>query len=431
MSIVLGAIADDFTGATDLANNLVRSGMRCIQTIGVPERAHDIADVDAVVVALKSRSCPAEQAINDSLAALAWLQAQGARQLFFKYCSTFDSTQAGNIGPVTDALLEHVQGEQTVMVPAFPINGRTVYQGHLFVGDRLLNDSGMQHHPLNPMRDADLVRVMAQQTPHPVGLLAHATLARGGEAAQARLAELQGEGIRHVICDTLDENDLSILAETVADLTLVTGGSGLGQTLPEIYRRRGWLAPVERAGRLAPSSGAALVLAGSCSRATLRQVEHFLRSREGFALDPLALAEGDARIEEALVFARQRLDEAAPVMIYASATPERVEAAQRRLGAAQAGELVERAMARLARELVGDGVGRLVVAGGETAGAVVSALGVTELRIGEQIDPGVPWTQTHVAGREAPLSLALKSGNFGGENFFTRAFDVLEQEAAS
>ncbi|SFH28340.1 3-oxo-tetronate kinase [Modicisalibacter xianhensis] len=431
MSLVLGAIADDFTGATDLANNLVRAGMRCIQTIGVPEHALDVDDVDAVVVALKSRSCPAEQAVNDSLAALAWLQAQGARQIFFKYCSTFDSTPRGNIGPVADALLERVGGEQTVMVPAFPVNGRTVYQGHLFVGDRLLNDSGMQHHPLNPMQDADLVRVLAQQTPHPVGLLPHATLAQGAEAAQARLGALQREGVRHVICDTLDENDLAVLAETVADLALVTGGSGLGQTLPEAYRRRGWLAPVANAGQLDAPNGAALVLSGSCSRATLGQVEHFLASHEGFALDPLALADSDTQIEEALAFARERLDEATPVLIYASASPERVEQAQQRLGAAQAGELVERAMARLARELLDAGVGRLVVAGGETSGAVVSALGVTELRIGEQIDPGVPWTQTQVAGREAPLSLALKSGNFGGVDFFTRAFAALGQGGTS
>ncbi|MCG7599373.1 four-carbon acid sugar kinase family protein [Halomonas sp. McH1-25] len=439
MSIVLGAIADDFTGATDLANNLVRAGMRCIQTIGVPDHDLDADDVDAVVVALKSRSCPAEQAVNDSLTALAWLQAQGARQIFFKYCSTFDSTPRGNIGPVADALLERlwatqqeqVKGEQTVMVPAFPVNGRTVYQGHLFVGDRLLNDSGMQHHPLNPMRDADLVRVLAQQTPHPVGLLAHATLDQGAEAAQAHLAELRRKGIRHVICDTLDENDLTVLAETLVDLALVTGGSGLGQTLPEVYRRRGWLAPVANAGQLAPSSGAALVLSGSCSRATLGQVEHFLTSHEGFALDPLTLADSDTQIEEALAFARARLDETTPVLIYASASPEQVEQAQQRLGAAQAGELVERAMARLARELVGTGVGRLVVAGGETSGAVVSGLGVTELRIGEQIDPGVPWTQTQVAGRDAPLSLALKSGNFGGVDFFTRAFAALGQGATS
>ncbi|GHA94267.1 3-oxo-tetronate kinase [Modicisalibacter luteus] len=431
MSLVLGAIADDFTGATDLANNLVRAGMRCIQTIGVPDHALDADDVDAVVVALKSRSCPVEEAVSDSLSALEWLQAQGARQVFFKYCSTFDSTPRGNIGPVADALLERLGAEQTVMVPAFPVNGRTVYQGHLFVGDRLLNDSGMQHHPLNPMRDADLVRVLAQQTPHPVGLLTHATLTQGGDAAKVRLAELHRDGVRHVICDTLDENDLNVLAESVADLALVTGGSGLGQTLPEVYRQRGWLAPVDNAGQLAVPNGASLVLSGSCSQATLGQVEHFLRFHEGFALDPLALAESDAQVEEALAFAHERLSETTPVLIYASAAPERVKEAQRRLGAAQAGELVERALARLAQALVGEGVGRLVVAGGETSGAVVSALGVAELRIGEQIDPGVPWTQTQVAGREAPLSLALKSGNFGGVDFFTRAFETLRGERPS
>ena len=437
--IVLGAIADDFTGATDLANNLVRSGMRTLQVIGVPSADVALDDIDAVVVALKSRSCPAADAIRDSLAALDWLQAQGARQIFFKYCSTFDSTDDGNIGPVADALLERLGAAQpeaqelpqTVMVPAFPINGRTVYQGHLFVGDRLLNDSGMQHHPLNPMRDADLVRVLARQTSHRVGLLNRATLAKGAPAASAHLAELQQAGVRHVICDSLDEADLEVIAAAVVEMPLVTGGSGLGQALPAQYRQKAWLAPVENAGRLAPASGAALVLSGSCSRATLGQVEHFLGRHEGLALDPLALAEGDAPIDDALEFARTRLFGAAkgPVLIYASAAPQAVEAAQATLGAARAGELVERALATIAQTLVAEGVGQLLVAGGETSGAVVSALGVGELRIGEQIDPGVPWTQTQLAGREAPLSLALKSGNFGGVDFFTRAFDVLIEQS--
>nr|WP_299244873.1 3-oxo-tetronate kinase [uncultured Halomonas sp.] len=434
MSIVLGAIADDFTGATDLANNLVRAGMRTLQVIGVPQTALALDDVDAVVVALKSRSCPVREAIDDSLAALAWLQAQGARQIFFKYCSTFDSTDAGNIGPVADALLERLGGIQTVMVPAFPVNARTVYQGHLFVGDRLLNDSGMQHHPLNPMTDADLVRVLSRQTPHDVGLLAKSTLAEGTEATRSRLDALHDQGVRHVICDTLDEDDLKVIAAAVAEFPLVTGGSGLGQALPAEYRRLGWLHPVADPGRLAAASGAALVLSGSCSRATLGQVEDFLSRHEGFALDPLALAESDEQIEQALTFARERLfdeESSAPVLIYASAAPEKVKAAQQRLGAARAGELVERALAGLARTLVTEGVGRLVVAGGETSGAVVSALEVTELRIGEQVDPGVPWTQTSIEGREAPLSLALKSGNFGGVDFFSRAFDALSEERGS
>ncbi|WP_372614524.1 3-oxo-tetronate kinase [Halomonas sp.] len=439
MSIVLGAIADDFTGATDLANNLVRGGMRCIQMIGVPdtaltpEQTEALKGVDAVVVALKSRSCPVDDAVTDSLAALDWLKAQGARQVFFKYCSTFDSTDRGNIGPVSDALLERLRATetarlgatQTVMVPAFPVNGRTVYQGHLFVGDRLLNDSGMEHHPLTPMGDADLVRVLSRQTPHRVGLVPRPVLARGVAATRAQLGALNDQGIRHVICDTLDEGDLEVLAEAVAEMSLVTGGSGLGQDLPAQYRRLGWLGEVTEPGRLAPASGAALVLSGSCSRATLGQVDHFLATHPGFALDSLALAKSDDHLESALAFARGKLADGGPVLVYASAEPQRVKAAQQTLGTERAGRLVEEALGTLASTLVAEGVGRLIVAGGESSGAVVSALGIRQLRIGEQIDPGVPWTQAPLPGREVPLSLALKSGNFGGEAFFTRAFEVL------
>ncbi|MEH6640341.1 3-oxo-tetronate kinase [Vreelandella glaciei] len=426
-NIVLGAIADDFTGATDLANNLVRGGMRCLQVIGVPSEEIDLQEIDAVVVALKSRSCPVDEAVNDSLAALDWLQKQSVRQLFFKYCSTFDSTDQGNIGPVADALLEALGASQTVMVPAFPINGRTVYQGHLFVGDRLLNDSGMQHHPLNPMQDADLVRVLSRQTPHPVGLANRMVLAQGAEATRAHLSALAEQGVRHVICDSLDEQDLDVLAEATVLMPLVTGGSGLGQALPAQYHAQGWLATITEPGRLAPASGGALVLSGSCSRATLAQVADFLAKHPdgGFALDPLSLAEGEQQQTQALAFARQRLSEQAPVLIYASADPIKVTAAQQALGAERAGQLVEEALSQLAVTLVNEGVGRLLVAGGETSGAVVSALGITTLRIGEQIDPGVPWTQAPLAGRDAPLSLALKSGNFGGVDFFTRAFEVL------
>lgn len=426
MTLVLGAIADDFTGATDLANNLVRAGMRCVQTIGVPTTDLALDDVDAVVIALKSRSVPATQAVSDSLAALAWLQGHDVRQVFFKYCSTFDSTDAGNIGPVADALLGQLGATQTVMVPAFPINGRTVYQGHLFVGDRLLNESGMQHHPLNPMMDADLVRVLGRQTPHQVSLAAHATLARGAAHTREHLKQLSADGVRHVICDTVEESNLAVLAEAVVDYPLITGGSGLGQALPEQYRRKGWLSEVSDPGRLAPASGSALVLSGSCSRATLGQVAHFLEQYPGIALDPLKLAEDPSHFETALTFAREHLAHGGPVLVYASADPERVKAAQATLGGAHAGELVEQALGQLAQILVAEGVGQLVVAGGETSGAVVSALAIHQLRIGDQIDPGVPWTQAPLEGRDAPLSLALKSGNFGGEDFFSRAFEVLK-----
>lgn len=424
--IVLGAIADDFTGATDLANNLVRGGMRCLQVIGVPQEDIDLTHIDAVVVALKSRSCPVDEAVADSLAALDWLRQQGARQLFFKYCSTFDSTDQGNIGPVADALLDALGASQTVMAPAFPVNGRTVYQGHLFVGDRLLNDSGMQDHPLNPMQDADLVRVLSRQTPHKVGLANHALLYLGADATRKYLSALADQDVRHVICDSLDEQDLDVLAEAAVLMPLVTGGSGLGQALPAQYQAHGWLDTITEPGRLSPATGSALVLSGSCSRATLAQVEDFLAKHpdSGFALDPLALAEGGQQ-EKALFFARERLSQKTPILIYASAVPEKVNAAQQALGVARAGALVEEALSQLAVTLVNEAVGRLLVAGGETSGAVVSALGITALHIGEQIDPGVPWTQAPLSGRNASLSLALKSGNFGSVDFFTRAFEVL------
>lgn len=426
-SIVLGAIADDFTGATDLANNLVRGGMRCLQVIGVPQQTIDLQEIDAVVVALKSRSCPVDDAIADSLAALDWLQQQGARQIFFKYCSTFDSTDQGNIGPVADALLDRLGASQTVMVPAFPINGRTVYQGHLFVGGRLLNESGMQNHPLTPMSDADLVRVLSRQTPHAVGLANRAVLAKGADATRAHFVTLADDNVRHIICDSVDDSDLAILAEATASMPLVTGGSGLGQALPAQYRSLGWLDTIAEPGRLQPAKGSALVLSGSCSKATLAQVADFLTRHPdgGFALDPLSLAESDKQWEQALVFARQRLSEQIPVLIYASADPDKVSAAQQALGVARAGALVEEALSQLAVKLVGEGVGQLLVAGGETSGAVVSALGISALHIGDQIDPGVPWTQAPLTGRESPLCLALKSGNFGGVDFFTRAFEVL------
>jgi uncharacterized protein YgbK (DUF1537 family) len=422
MSIVLGAIADDFTGATDLANNLVRAGMRTIQVIGVPGKDFSPGDADAVVVALKSRSCPAAEAVAESKAALLWLRAAGARQIFFKYCSTFDSTDQGNIGPVADALLESLEDDFAVMCPSFPTNKRTVYQGYLFAGDRLLNESGMENHPLNPMTDADLVRVLSRQTEGKVGLLDFATLQQGAAAARARIATLRNHGYRYAICDTLEDPQLETIAAAIAEHKLVTGGSGIAQALPAEYRRLGWLEPVNDAGRLSPISGPALIVSGSCSKATLGQIAHFAELREAFALDPLTLARGGDQVAEAVAWARPRLGEK-PVLVYASAPPESVRQAQEQLGVELAGQLVEQALARITKELVGAGVRRLIVAGGETSGAVVSALGIHSLRIGHQIDPGVPWTETRVCGNT--IALALKSGNFGGEDFFSRAFEVL------
>ena len=420
MTLLLGAIADDFTGATDLANTLVRHGMRTVQLIGVPKQSVP-EQVDAVVVALKSRTTPAAEAVAQSLAALRWLESADTRQVFFKYCSTFDSTDQGNIGPVADALLDALGADFTVFCPAFPENGRTIYRGYLFVGEVLLSESGMRDHPLTPMRDANLCRVLARQTVHKVGLVPLAAVSQGAAAVRAEFARLRREGCRHAVLDAVSDADLLALGEALAELRLVTGGSGIALGLPENFRRAGLLERVEQADVLPQVRGAAAVISGSCSTATLAQVAAMRRSRPVFEIDPLALAEGQPVVARALDWAAPQLADQ-PLLISASAAPERVHAVQEQLGRERAGTLVEKALAQIARGLVERGVRRLVVAGGETSGAIVQALGITGLRIGRQIDPGVPWTASL---GEPTLALALKSGNFGREDFFTRAFACL------
>ncbi|MEM5317109.1 3-oxo-tetronate kinase [Paraburkholderia sp. JHI869] len=429
---LLGCIADDFTGATDLANMLVRGGMRTVQTIGVPGADMRI-EADALVVALKSRTIDAADAVAQSLAALEWLRAQGCRQFFFKYCSTFDSTDKGNIGPVADALLNALTPGDgavpfTIACPAFPENGRTIYRGHLFVGDVLLNESGMEHHPLTPMTDANLVRVLQRQTRSKVGLLRYDAVAQGAQAVCASIDALRAEGVRMAIADAVSDADLYTLGQACADLPLITGGSGVALGLPANFRRAGLLADAADAGELPRIEGASAVLAGSASKATNAQVAAWRQARPAFRIDPLAAARGEPVVEHALAFAREHMNAAQPqpVLIYATALPDEVKATQRELGVAQAGELVERTLAAIARGLRDLGVRKFVVAGGETSGAVVQALGVDTLRIGKQIDPGVPATAT--IGAE-PLALALKSGNFGAVDFFAKALRMLDGDA--
>lgn len=426
---LLGCIADDFTGATDLANNLVRSGMRAVQTIGIPDGPLDRA-ADAVIVALKSRTIAATDAVTQSLSALRWLRAQGVQQVYFKYCSTFDSTPEGNIGPVIDALLDDLQGPGqgfTIACPAFPENQRTVFNGHLFVGDQLLSDSGMRHHPLTPMTDANLVRVLQAQTRRTVGLVAHDVVAQGPQAIRARFAALQAAGVQVAVVDAVSNDDLMRIGVALADMPLVTAGSGIAIGLPQNWQAKGVLAAGEKADALPPASGGRAVVSGSCSTATNAQVMHF---RQGglpaFAVDPLAIAAGEDVVAQALNWASSRLADA-PVLVYASAEPAAVKAVQARLGSARAGQMVEHALSRIAVGLVERGVRQLVVAGGETSGAVVQALGVRQLTIGPQIDPGVPWTVADspvCAG--GTLHIALKSGNFGSTDFFSRAFALLD-----
>lgn len=420
MPIVLGAIADDFTGATDLANTLVRQGMRCLQANGVPRPGFKLPDVDAVVVALKSRTTPRDKAVRDSLAALTWLRGHGARQYFFKYCSTFDSTDKGNIGPVADALLDALKADFTVVCPAFPATGRTIYKGHLFVGDCLLSQSGMRDHPLTPMHDANLVNVLARQTPHKVALVQYADVEKGPERIAECFARLVNEGYRYGVVDAISDAHLLTIGTACAGLRLVTGGSGVALGLPDNFRRSGLLgAPAEP--QMPAGDGRCVVLAGSCSQATLAQVARARKDWPAYPIDPLGVTDIDTAVGDAVSWAAQQ-DEQAPLVYYSSAEPDNVRAVQEQLGREQAGSLIERIHSGIARKLVEQGVGRLIVAGGETSGAVVAALGVEALEIGPEIDPGVPWTQTLGEHR---IALALKSGNFGSENFFAKAFGML------
>ena len=417
--LLLGCIADDFTGATDLANTLVKAGMHTIQLLGVPRPGLQTPQADAVIVALKSRSNPAAEAVASSLAALEWLRASGARRFYFKYCSTFDSTDRGNIGPVADALLDALGADFTVFNPAFPTNKRTVYKGYLFVGDELLSESGMRHHPLTPMTDPSLTRVLQRQTRHKVGLVPYATVVQGAGAVHEAFAELRRSGVRHAILDSITDQHLHTLGEACADLELVTGGSGMAMGLPANFVRAGLL-QAGRQAALPRITGPTAVLSGSCSVATQGQVAKMKQDHEAFELDPIAVAGGKDVAAQALAWASTRLGEK-PILMYSTAAPERVAAVQSRLGREQAGALIERTLGRIAQGLVRQGVRRLVVAGGETSGAVVSALEVEGLTIGPEIDPGVPWT---FSIGEPPVALALKSGNFGAPDFFTKAFRV-------
>ena len=418
MALLLGCIADDFTGATDLASMLVKNGMTCVQVIGVP--TGPLPEADAIVVALKSRTTPVADAVAESLAAAEALLAAGAKQLFFKYCSTFDSTDAGNIGPVADALLKRLASGFAIACPAFPANGRSIYQGHLFVGQKLLNESGMENHPLTPMTDPDLVRVMSRQTEGGVGLVPFAVVDQGEVAIRQAFTRLMDAGRRYAIVDAVSDAHLHAIGAACAGHALVTGGSGVAMGLPANFRAAGLLPERGDAAALPAPQGLCAVVAGSCSRATLGQIGFARDHLPVLELDALATPDAAALAAQALAWVEGKLDAARPVVIAASAPPEKVAALQAKLGRDAAGALVEHAMAAVAEGLVARGVQRLVVAGGETSGAVVQRLGVTSLRIGAEIDPGVPWTYAEPLG----IHLALKSGKFGGRDFFPKAFSA-------
>jgi len=426
-NVLLGCIADDFTGATDLANNLVRAGMRVVQVIGVPGRPLD-TDTDALVVTLKSRTAPRNEAVVQSLDALKWLQAQGAQQIYFKYCSTFDSTPQGNIGPVAEALMDALAGLEsadfTIATPAFPDNQRTVFKGHLFVGDVPLNESGMQNHPLTPMTDSNLVRVLQAQCHRKVGLIDYKVVAQGETAIRARIGELRTQGVSLAIVDAISNDDLLRLGPALKGMPLVTAGSGVAIGLPSNFG----ITPSNAAATLPGAAGLQAALSGSCSPATNRQVQAFIQAGgPAFRIDPLQIAAGVDVTTQVLAWAAPLLSQR-PVLIYSTADPDAVKTVQGKLGVHQAGTLLENALAAVAHDLVEVGVRQLVVAGGETAGACVQALNITQMKIGPQIDPGVPWCYARArtdAVPEVDLHLALKSGNFGADDFFSKAFSML------
>jgi 3-dehydrotetronate 4-kinase len=427
---LLGCIADDLTGATDLANNLARAGMRAVLTIDTPAHGEAI-DADAIVVALKTRTIPAAEAVAQSLQSCRWLRSRGVRQIYFKICSTFDSTPQGNIGPVIEALMNELDCDFSVVIPAFPDNNRTVFRGHLFVGDVLLSDSGMRNHPLTPMTDSNLVRFLQTQlcgsNHYKVGLIDYRTVAQSASVIRQRINELRAEGTSIAIADTISNDDLENLATALRDDLFVTAGSGLGISLPAVW---GFVRS-QQSGDLPRAGGCKAVISGSCSTATNVQVQHFVDcGGSAHRLDLAELASDiGAQVEHALAWADScwRRDPVSPVLIYSTAQPHAVDAMQVRLGVEKSAKLVEDALSAIASGLVARGAGQLIVAGGETSGVCVRALDIQQMQIGPQIDPGVPWCfAASCCGTTRGLHIALKSGNFGSHDFFTKAFTVLE-----
>lgn len=424
--MLLGVIADDFSGASDVANTLTqglrgRGGLRTVQYLGIPTRQAQ-RDVEAGVVSLKSRSIPARDAVALSLQALAWLKAQGCRQFLLKYCSTFDSTPQGNIGPAGEALARQLDVKGVAVCPAFPAGGRTLYQGHLFVHDRLLSESSLRNHPLNPMTDPDIRRWLQLQCAGRVGWVPWSVVSAGAMALRAALEDAGARGETLVVVDALHNGDLVTIGQACRGSPLVTGGSGVARGLPENFLSDGSAAGYDGRGAAVP--GPEAILAGSCSEATRLQIEVHSRSHPTLRVDAERAVLGTVTADELAGFILVHRGESP--LVFASAAPERVAAVQQNFGRERVGQALEMLFAATARTLVSRGVRRLVVAGGETSGAVVSALGLEALAIGPEIDPGVP---ALVSDGPEPLALALKSGNFGAPDFFAKALRKLAGDA--
>ncbi|MDV7340582.1 3-oxo-tetronate kinase [Terasakiella sp. A23] len=422
MKITLGCIADDLTGATDLAMILVREGMKTVQIVGVPKPDTPVPDADAVVIALKSRTIPTDDAIKMSVASCDWLKKAGAQQIFFKYCSTFDSTADGNIGPVTDALMENLDTEQTIACPSFPENGRTVYRGYLFVNDGLLSESSLRNHPLTPMRDPNLKRVLSKQSKSTISNIYYETIEKGHGATHKAMQDNKQNRTIYIM-DAISDDHLRTIGQACDDMALITGGSAVAQGLPDNYRKAGLLPQNTGDVPFDAPDGPSIILSGSCSEATRAQVDYAQDHMPSFRLDALNILDNKPVADEAVAWAEAHIQSGTPVLFYSSADPDVVSEIQQKRGRVEVGSKVEKVISEIARRLKDIGVRRFVVAGGETSGAVINALNVRQMEIGPQIDPGVPWTKSI---GDQPLALALKSGNFGGEDFFLKALNQLD-----
>jgi uncharacterized protein YgbK (DUF1537 family) len=422
LSVYLGCIADDFTGATDLAGLLARSGVKVSLRIGVPKEDPIKSETsDFEVIALKCRSVSVKKAIKETRSALSWLTTAGAKKIFWKYCSTFDSTNKGNIGPVAEAFMEDLETEQTIYCPAFPENGRSVFMGNLFVGETLLSESSMKDHPLNPMNDSNLMRVLDSQTKGKVGLANRLIVAKGVKALQNHTTNLKDKNIKHVIIDAVANEDLDTIAQSFYDWPLITGGSAIARPLSDIYKNLGLVTSPKEYFLPNNIERGSIVLSGSCSQMTRKQVSKYLKQSNGFKLDPIEIS------EKGLNKARQWLkvqEPDIPKIMYSSLEPSDIEAAQERYGVSQAGKIIEKSMAILALDAFSLGIRRYVIAGGETSGAIINALKVNKLILGPEICSGVPWT--FVKKENDSIAVCLKSGNFGEANFFSEAFNKLD-----
>ena len=422
--MILGIIGDDFTGSSDIANNLKKSGMQVSMYAGVPNLSPDDAKkqpTEAAVIALKTRTVPIEEAIKESLKALNWLKESGCKQFIFKYCSTFDSTKEGNIGPVTDAIMEELGADFTIACPSFPDAGRTVYYGHMFVNGKPLNESGMEDHPLTPMTDHNLVRWLNYQTKKEVGLIDFETISQGSDKIKQKIISLKKDDIKYAIVDTTNNKEFDAICEGIKDLPFLTGGSGIALGLPKIYKNKGLLS--ENNFDLPQNNSNSVILSGSCSRATLEQINIYKVNNPSFYISPDEVMNNIKLVEEVYIWIKE--NESLSPLIYSSSDSNNVSAKQKQFGQEILANKIEGFFEKISHKLVNDSFGKFISAGGETSGAIIKGLGVEELKIGKEISPGVPALWSPNSNGEKPISVTLKSGNFGQSDFFSRALIAL------